>query len=169
METDRQRVSAMRIRIVLAAVTGAILVPAGPSLAQQKPAAKSLYQRLGGYDVIVAVVDDFLNQLRKDPAFDRFGGGRSQDSLLRTRQLVLDQTCFLTGGPCTYIGRDTKSAHTGLKITDKEWDSAMHMFKAALDDSKVAEPVQQDFLSMIGKLRPDIVEKPVEDRPKAQN
>jgi hypothetical protein len=43
-------------------------------------AQHSLYKRLGGYDVIAAVIDDMFTAMRADPAFARFGAGRSLDS-----------------------------------------------------------------------------------------
>jgi hemoglobin len=32
--------------------------------------------------------------------------------------LLVDQVCGATGGRCTYKGKDMKTAHTGMKITD---------------------------------------------------
>lgn len=159
----------MRIGFLLAALVVAFVSPSGRSFAQDKPAGKTLYQRMGGYDVIAGIVDDFISQLRDDPVFQRFGGGRSMDSLHRTRQLVVDQICFLAGGPCVYIGRDTKTAHEELKITDAEWDASIKKFKASSDKFKIAEPEKKDFLTMIEKLRSDVVEKPKEEYPKAKN
>jgi hemoglobin len=167
----------LAIGLVLVTLMGAILVPKDLGFGQETPAPakeKTLYQRLGGYDVIAAVVDDFIHQLGQDPAFKRFGGGRSMDSLHRTRQLVIDDICNLAGGPCDYIGRDLKTAHAGLGITQEEWDLSIKHFKTALDDQKVAEPEQKDFLALIQKTKPDIVEKPKTDypqgeKPKTQN
>lgn len=164
---ERRRVSPMGIGVLLTAMVLALLVPAGRSLGQDQP-TKTLYQRMGGYDVIAGIVDDFISQLGKDPAFKRFGGGRSHNSLVRTRQLIVDQVCNLTGGPCAYIGRDMKTAHQGLEISDAEWDSSMKKFKVALDDFKVAEPEQQEFLAMIAKLKPDIAEGPKKETSQAQ-
>lgn len=158
-------VSLRRMALVLAAL--ALLVSAGRSVAQEKPdkpAAKSLYQRLGGYDVIAGIVDDFLAQIRTAPDFARFGG-RGRDSLVRTRQLVVDQICSMAGGPCTYIGRDMRTTHAGLKITDAEWESMMSKFKNSLEKFKIAAPEQRDFLAMIEQLRPAIVEVPKEVNP----
>lgn len=59
------------------------LAVAAPATAQQAPA---LYKRLGGYDAIAAVTDDFLGRLSTDPAFARFFGGHSTDSLKKLRQ-----------------------------------------------------------------------------------
>jgi hemoglobin len=132
-------------------------------VAQDKPAAKagkSLYHRMGGYDVIAAVVDDFLGLLRDDPAFKRFGGGRSQGSLRRARQLIVDQICAATGGPCVYFGRDMKSSHEGLAITDAEWESSVKKLTAALEKNKVGATEQKELLAIVETLRKDIVEKP---------
>lgn len=161
----RRPVSPMRAWFVLAAMVVAFLAPTGRALAQDKP-AKTLYQRMGGYDVIAGIVDDFISQLRDDKAFDRFGGGRSLNSLKATRQLVVEEVCSLTGGPCIYIGRDLKTAHEGLKITDAEWESSIKKFQVSLDKFKIAPPEQKEFLAMIEKTRPDIVEKPKDEKPK---
>ena len=40
----------------------------------------SLYKRLGGYDVIAAVIADMFGLMRADPRFSRFNQGRSIDS-----------------------------------------------------------------------------------------
>ncbi|HET7841582.1 MAG TPA: group 1 truncated hemoglobin [Terriglobia bacterium] len=167
-QTDRQQFWArVGFGVVLATLIAAMLPLRG--FAQEAPAPpkeNSLYKRMGGYDVIAAVVDDFIGQLAKDEAFKRFGGGRSGDSLHRTRQLVVDQICYLAGGPCAYIGRDTKTAHAGLAITQEEWDLSLKHFKTALDDQKVGDAEQKDFVALIQKLHDDIVEKPKGDYPK---
>jgi hemoglobin len=153
------------VGFVLAVLLLALVVPTAGSVAQEMPAGKTLYQRMGGYDVIAGVVDDLLTQLKEDPAFERFGGGRSEGSLKRTRQLIVDQICSLAGGPCVYFGRDMKPAHAGLKITEAEWDSMIKKFKVSLDKFKVAGPEQKEFIAMIEKFRSDIVEKPQEEKP----
>jgi hemoglobin len=96
---------------------------AAPVPAQQPAPAPTLYKRLGGYDSMAAVTDDFLRRLTSDPAFTRFFSGHSTDSLKKIRQLVVDQLCAATGGPCVYIGRDMKATHAGLGITEKDWDT----------------------------------------------
>ncbi|HEV2350253.1 MAG TPA: group 1 truncated hemoglobin [Terriglobia bacterium] len=155
--------SKLEFGMILAALLAVMLVPTGRTLAQILPAkesADSLYHRMGGYDVIAEIVGDFIQQLGTDKAFERFGGGRSQNSLVRTKQLVIDQICNLAGGPCAYIGRDTKTAHAGLAITNAEWDSSIQKFKNSLNKYKIKEREQKDFIAMIEKLKPDVVEKP---------
>lgn len=118
----------------------------------------SLYRRLGGYDVIAAIIDDMFALLRADPAFARFGSGRSTDSHLRARQLLVDQMCELTGGPCHYIGRDMKTSHAGLAISEAEWDANMKHADAALGMNGVPDAERAEFLAVFERYRDDIVE-----------
>ena len=120
--------------------------------------ATSLYQRMGGYDVIAAVIDDLFAILHSDPAFARFFGGRSNDSVVRSRQLLVDQMCALSGGPCNYIGRDRKTSHSGLGISDVEWESNMKASDAALAKNGVGDAERADFLALFERYRDDIVE-----------
>lgn len=153
----------IRVAAVLALLLAvALCVPAASAQDQPAPAKKTLYQRMGGYDNLAAITGDFLKQLGEDHAFDRFGQGRGKNSLERARQLIVEQLCWLTDGPCTYIGRDMKTAHQGLKITQAEWEAAGKHLKASLTKFNVAEADQTEFMAIIEKLRPDIVEAPAE-------
>ncbi|MFL0172983.1 group 1 truncated hemoglobin [Mycobacterium sp. SMC-21] len=118
----------------------------------------SLYRRLGGYDVIAAIIDDMFALLRADPAFARFGSGRSTDSHMRARQLLVDQMGELTGGPCYYIGRDMLTSHAGLAISAAEWDANMKHADAALLKNGVPDAERAEFLALFERYRDDIVE-----------
>ncbi|MFN0110157.1 MAG: group I truncated hemoglobin [Blastocatellia bacterium] len=120
---------------------------------------KSLYQRLGGYDALAAVTDEFIGRLASDKDIGRFFVGASDDSKKRIRQLVLDQLCAATGGPCIYIGRDMKTVHKGLKITDKDWDASVKHLIATLDKFKVQKKEKEETLAAIASLKKDIVEQ----------
>jgi truncated hemoglobin YjbI len=85
----------------------ALSLTAGAAAAQEK----SLYHRLGGYDAIAAMLDEFVGRLATEQQLQRFFAGHSKNSEMRQRQLVLDLFCQVTGGPCFYIGRDLKVAH----------------------------------------------------------
>ncbi len=122
-------------------------------------ALKTLYQRLGGYDAIAAVTDDFIGRMAADKQLGRFFVGHSEDSLKRIRQLVVDQLCAATGGPCVYIGRDMKSAHKGMGISKAEWNTAAAHLVATLDKFKVPEAEKKEVLAAITSLEKDIVEK----------
>ena len=121
-------------------------------------APKSLYHRLGGYDAIAAVTDDFIGRLATDKQLGKFFVGHSTNSLQRIRQLVVDQICAATGGPCVYIGRDMKTAHAGMGITEADWNIAVGHLVATLDKFKVPEKEKNEVLGAVSSLKKDIVE-----------
>jgi len=150
----------MHRRILLAALS--LWVTAGAAgLAQtQAAAAPSLYKRLGGYDAIAAVTDDFVPRLVNDKVVGRFLVGLSDNSKARLRQNFVDQICAATGGPCLYVGRDMKTAHKGLGITGADWDISVKHLIDTLDKFKVPEKEKSELLAAVSALKPDIVEKP---------
>jgi hemoglobin len=127
---------------------------------QAADAPASLYKRLGGYDAIAAVTDDFLGRLAGDPQTGMFFQGVSAQHVKAIRQLVVDQICAATGGPCVYIGRDMKSTHAGLGITKGDWDKAVSHFLATLDKFKVPQKERDELVAIVASLEKDIVEKP---------
>ena len=149
----------MKMRILSAAL--GLFVAAG-ALRAQAPASQgpSLYKRLGGYDAIAAVTDEFIARFAADKSLSRFLVGLSDNSKGRLRQLVVEQICSATGGPCVYTGRETKTAHKGLGITEADWTASVKILSDALDKFKVAAKEKDDFLAVVSSLKPDIVERP---------
>lgn len=119
----------------------------------------SLYRRLGGYDAIAAIVADLFQLLKEDPRFVRFGIGRSLDSKARVLQLTIEQICALAGGPCIYLGREMKTSHRGLGITEQEWKANLELTSKALDKHGVVEPERKEFLELFERFHGEIVEQ----------
>ena len=150
-------------RTVLKSVLGAAVLfaaLAGAARAQDAMVKqKSLYDRLGGYNAIAAVVDDFVGRLIADKQFERFFAGHSTDSKKRIRQHIVDQFCAAAGGPCVYTGRTMKDSHAGLNITEADWDAAAKHLVATLGKFKVGDQEKKDLLAFVSSLKNDIVEK----------
>lgn len=121
-------------------------------------AAPTLYQRLGGYDAIAAVTDEFIGKMAADAQLAKFFAGHATASLQRIRQLVVDQLCAATGGPCVYIGRDMKSSHAGLGITEADWNVAVAHLVATLDKFQVPKREKDELLAIASTLKADIVD-----------
>ena len=118
---------------------------------------QSLYKRLGGYDALAAVTDDFLGRITSDGQLAPFFAGHATNSLKHIRQLVVDQLCAATGGPCIYTGRDMKTSHTGLGISESDWDVAVKHLVATLDKFKVPEKEKSEVLTALSGMKKDIV------------
>ena len=65
----------------------------------------------------------------------------------------------MTGGPCLYIGRDMRTAHGGLRITDTDWAVSMKHLAAALEKCRVSGTDKDEFLALIDSLKEQFVEK----------
>jgi hemoglobin len=151
-------------RMFAALVVAALLIGAAGLAAQAKQ--DSLYKRLGGYDALAAVTDDFIGRLATDPQLGKFFVGHSTASLKRIRQLVVEQLCEATGGPCYYIGRSMKESHAGMNISDADWDAAVKHLVATLDKFKVPQKEKDEVLGAISGLKADIVTAPSAAPPK---
>src|SRR5688500_690259 len=127
--------------------------------ASARQSGDTLYKRLGGYDAIAAVADDFIGRLASDKQLSRFLTGLSADSQKRLRQLIVDQFCSVTGGPCLYVGRDMKTSHKGLGISESEWDTAAKHLVATLNKFKVPKKELDELIAIVSTLKDDIVEK----------
>jgi hemoglobin len=121
-------------------------------------AQESLYKRLGGYDAIAAVSDDFIGRLATDKVLSRFFVATSDNTKQKIRQLIVDQLCNVTGGPCVYIGRTMSDAHKGMKITENDWTITVRLLVESLNKFKVPQKEQNDFLAIVSSVKKDIVE-----------
>jgi hemoglobin len=148
-----------RIALVLALATGsAMIVQTAHADAPKKdaPAAKSLYDRLGGKDAIKAVIHDFLGNVAADKAINkRFG----KTDIPKLEGLLVDQVCQATGGPCKYTGKSMADAHKGMKVTEDEFNALVGDLKKSLDKFKVKDAEQKDLLGALGGMKGDIVGK----------
>ena len=140
-----------------AGVLNSLAVPASPAPPQTATALDSLYKRLGGYDALAAVTDDFIGRLATDPKEGRFFVGLSTDSKVRVRQHVVDFLCVATGGPCKYTGRDMETAHTGLNITEEDWTISVKALTDTLNKFKVPAREQGEVINAIAGLKSKIV------------
>ena len=125
---------------------------------QKIHAQESLYKRLGGYDAIAAVTDDFIGRLATDKVLSRFFVATSDDTKQKIRQHIVDQLCNVTGGPCLYIGRSMKDAHHGMKITENDWSITVRLLIESLNKFKVPQKEQDEFLAIVSSVKKDIVE-----------
>ena len=146
------------IRLIGAAFVVAV-VPHVASAQAMKASSPSLYQRIGGYDAVAAVTDDFIGRLATDPKLGKFFAGHSTDSLTKLRQHVIDFVCIATGGPCAYTGRDMKTAHKGLGISESDWGVAVNHFVATLDKFKVPQAEKDQLVAAVAGVKGQIVER----------
>jgi truncated hemoglobin YjbI len=156
-----------------AAVARPVMTAAGQSRQRTvaRPATqKTLYERLGGEKAITAVVDDFVVRAAPNEKINFFRKGTAREwkpneqQLAAVKKHLVNLIAMLTGGPQKYTGKDMKTAHAGMRISNAEFDAAAADLKASLDHFKVPMNEQQELLTLVASTRNDIVEKPLYDR-----
>jgi len=149
-----------KVRVSALVALGVMAASARPVFPQAPPAARSLYDRLGGAYAIATVVDDFIERLLVNDTLN------ANPAILEARQRVpkaglkfhvTTLVCQATGGPCKYVGRDMKTTHARLHIREREWDAMVADFRKTLDKFKVPAAEQSELITIVGSTKADIV------------
>ncbi len=119
----------------------------------------SLYNRIGGYDTIAAVVEEYLDKLMADP---RWRVSRRHEAPTRGSAHGSCQIAYLSekaGGPSFYLGKDMKTAHVGVSISARDWELARGPLNDALAKCRAPEKESREFAGLFEALRSRIVER----------
>jgi len=139
----------------------AVLLLAGCMEAgKPSPLKRSLYDRLGGEKGITKVVDDFVANVAADPDIKEKHKRHFQEGdVAALKKKLIDQIGQATGGPQKYTGKDMRSAHKGLAITNQDFDALVADLVKALDNNGVGKADKDELLTMLGGMRGEVVEK----------
>src|SRR5690349_19877955 len=122
---------------------------------------RSLYDRLGGTPAITSVVDGFVANVASDARINKFFSHVASDTaaMRQFKQKLVDQVCQGSGGPCTYTGKDMKTAHAGMCLTNADFDALVEDQVKALDTAGFQQKEKDELLAVLGPMRADIVTK----------
>jgi hemoglobin len=121
----------------------------------------TLWERLGGEKGVRKVIDDLVAAAIENPDVNLLRGGKVKldaEGVARFKQSLVDFISEATGGPLKYKGKDMKSAHAGMKITEKEFDALAKVLADVLDKNKVAKADADDLMKAVAATKKDIVE-----------
>jgi hemoglobin len=150
------------------------LTPTGNTdKAAQTEGKLTLFDRLGGEKGITAIIDDFTPRAIQDPRvnWERRGPQRTglfhrekshewsatPENVTTLKKHFVQFLCLATGGPAHYDGKEIKAAHSGMQITNAEFDAAVGDLKASLDKLQIANKEQKELLSIVESTRLQIV------------
>ncbi|MGD0462060.1 MAG: group 1 truncated hemoglobin [Tepidisphaeraceae bacterium] len=127
-------------------------------------APKPLYDRLGGEQMIQVVVEDFVARAAGDPRvnFTRKGTGQewnpTPENVEKLKKHLVQFMEAATGGSQEYHGRDMKSVHAGMQITNTEFDAIEADMESSLSKFDVPAQERSEVMAIIEGTRKDIVE-----------
>ena len=132
------------------------------------PATPSLYDRLGGFFPIAAVVDRFSDaiivnpKLNENPALREWNETQAET---RLPGLKFGRTLWMAaaaGGPFAYTGLPLDEAHAGFHLTADEFAEVGAEIVRALDYYGVPQAEQQELVVAYSASMPDVVTSPAD-------
>jgi hemoglobin len=128
--------------------------PPAKSAAAPAKGGDALYRALGGEAGITKVVDAALAEIHGDLRINIFF---EKTDMADLRRLLIEQICAATGGPCSYTGRSMEEAHSGLNLTNADFDAFVEDLVHAMNSTKVPPDLQKQLLNLLGPMRPQVV------------
>ncbi|HJV24456.1 MAG TPA: group 1 truncated hemoglobin [Aromatoleum sp.] len=117
-------------------------------------ADKNLYERLGGKPALTAVVNELWAVVSADQRINALFAKTKPEVF--GSQLV-DFLCEASGGPCKYQGKDMKNAHSGMKLTEADFNALADDTVRALDKFKVPAGEKSEVMGLLSSLKGDVV------------
>jgi len=136
------------MRMILLAFCSTFLIAV-----QALSADASLYTALGEK----AGIEKFVGRtIDLSVADERIGKTFDNTNLGRVKKLLTEQICMLTGGPCTYTGRDMKKSHAHLKLENFHFNALVENLQTAMDESDIPFSTQNELLALLAPMQRDV-------------
>lgn len=113
----------------------------------------SLYQQLGEREGIADVVEDLLYLIVED---DRINQQFKGMDVAQFHHNLTDQLCELSGGPCSYTGREMRELHSDMAITDTQFNALAENLILAMEENNIPTGAQNRLIKRLLPLYPDI-------------
>ena len=125
------------------------------------PEDKSLFERLGGEKGISSLVDNIVDNHLKNPVinekFSHLKPGTESYEIFKRH--VKEFLAAGTEGTTKYTGKDMVAAHTGFKISGKEFLSTIDDVLMAMDSHLLDEETKKDMLYILYSMKDAVMDK----------
>jgi hemoglobin len=114
----------------------------------------TLYERLGGEEGLRKIVNDILDRNLNNPDIAHHF---QKVDMNRLKQLVFEFFSMGIGGPHQYTGRDMRTAHMNLNVTEKDFLRGNDDVLLALQENGVGEAEQNEVIAILNSMKNDVV------------
>jgi hemoglobin len=133
---------------------GALIATSLLALASSAQAEATLYEQIGGEPVLRKTVEEFMIIMEQD---DRINFSFGNTDTAKFKQLLFEQLCNITGGPCAYTGRTMKESHEKLEIDNTMFNALAEDVYLAFDRAGVPYRLQNKVMAIFAPMQRDIV------------
>lgn len=113
----------------------------------------TLYQRLGGVDVLRVLVDEWLIIASSDERIRNFF---AKTDISRLKLRLVERICVQVQGPCLYRGREMYAAHADLGIEDSHLRAFLEGLGPAMLRAKIEGAAADELRSAIRGLAEEL-------------
>lgn len=118
--------------------------------------AQTIFERIGGEAAVDAAVDIFYRKVLADDRISHFFDAVDMD-----RQRA-KQKAFLTvafGGPNKYSGKDMRSAHAHMKLTEEHFNAVMENLGNTLKELNVPDALIAEAAQIALSTKKDVLNR----------
>ena len=114
----------------------------------------TLYQQLDGQAGLQRLVDSFINQIGNDEQIIHYF---EHANISHFREGFINHLCVLTDGPCEYTRDSMVDIHTGMHITEGDFNHVVDLLINAMNEQNISHTVQNKILAKMAPLRTEII------------
>ncbi|MXN66730.1 group 1 truncated hemoglobin [Stappia sp. GBMRC 2046] len=116
----------------------------------------SIYDDIGGKEAVDAAVNILYTRLLDDKNTSHFFDGMDVAKQRMKMRLFLT---YALGGAAQYNGKDLRTSHAHLNLTDQDFDNVGGHIKATLEELCVPGHLVDSILSVVETTRDEIVNR----------
>ncbi len=114
----------------------------------------SLFEQFHGLDGLKRISSDLVARSLADPRIsDAFKG----PDLVNLEDRLVEQFCYILGGPCGYTGKDMKEAHKDMGVNESEFGALVENLQKAMDKEGVPFRAQNKLLAKLAPMHRDVI------------
>jgi hemoglobin len=133
-----------------------LLCVASLAMAQPPSADDATFQGLGGKPGIKKIVATLIPLIQADA---RISESFADSDMKNLAMRLEEQFCALSGGPCTYGGKDMVEIHDGLNITRAQFNALAEDVQIAMERTGVPARFQNKLVARLAPMARSIVTK----------
>lgn len=135
-------------------ICGFFLLIAG-ACAYAEP-SDEFYTGLGGKEGVRKLAAQLVQLAQSDP---RLKPQFADIDAPHLSEMLAEQFCQLSGGPCTYRGKSMEVMHEGMKITSSQFNALAEDLQQAMTMQAIPNSIQNKLIAKLAPMQRQIVGK----------
>ncbi|WP_462160714.1 group I truncated hemoglobin [Pseudoalteromonas maricaloris] len=114
----------------------------------------SLYEQIGGNAGAEKLVDAFIKQIGNDDVILPYF---RESNVRHFREGFITHLCDTLDGPCDYEGDSMVQIHTGMVISESDFNRVVNLLINAMNEVGIAHSLQNQVLARLAPMRSEII------------